>query len=289
MDVESLSVITKSRSGPMLRGALIAGMLACCAGTVPGQAPPAAQSGAAALPSFAVAVIKPGKPDSTGFAWRNTPDGISFTGMPMQQILCAAFNLEDDRVVGLPAWIREQRFDIEARVDPADLPQYKDLNYHQRYAMIVPVLSDRFNLKFHHESRVLPVYVLTIAKGGSKLTGTKAGPDGKEKDSGWSMGNGQMDAHATTIESLIQALSPQVGHTILDKTGLTGHYDFKLRWTPDDAPPMSGADGTNAPGSDASAPPLFTALQEQLGLKLESRKEPVDVIVIDHIEKPSPN
>lgn len=89
----------------------------------------------------------------------------------------------------------------------------------------------------------------------------------------------------------MQALSPQVGHTIVDKTGLTGHYDFKLHWTPDDAPPMAGADGSKAGGSEAdtSAPPLLTALQEQLGLKLESRKEPIDVIVIDHIEKPSPN
>lgn len=257
-------------------------------GAVLGQDQSTPQDSAAALPSFAVATVKPAKADELGYAWRNTPDGISFTGMPMQQILCAAFNLEDDRVIGLPAWIKDQRFDIEARVDPADLPKYKDLNYHQRYAMIVSVLADRFSLKFHHETRVLAVFDLVVAKGGPKLTAAKPGPDGKVPDGGWSMGNGRMDATATTIESLTAGLTQQVGHTIVDKTGLTGHYDFKLHWTPDDAPPVTGTDGTNA-GSDASAPALFTALQEQIGLKLESRKEPIDVIVVDHIDKPSPN
>lgn len=195
-------MIIQTRCSRVVHFGLMALMFACCfaqPGAVLGQAQSTPPDSSAALPTFAVATVKPAKSDEVGYAWRNTPDGISFTGMPMQQILCAAFNLEDDRVIGLPAWIKNQRFDIEAKVDPADAPKLKDLNYHQRYGMIVPVLADRFSLKFHHESRVLPVYVLIIAKGGSKLTETKPGPDGKVKGGGWSMGNGHMDATSTPM------------------------------------------------------------------------------------------
>ena len=242
----------------------------------------------AALATFAVATVKAAKPDVQGYAWRYTPDGVSLSGVPMLQILSAVFDVENDRILGLPNWIKDQRFDIEAKVDPADAPKLKDLNYHQRYAMLLPVLVDRFGLKFHHETRVMPVFDLVVGKGGPKLTEAKPGPDGKVPDGGWSMNNNYFVANAVTIESLTGALTQQVGHPVVDKTGLTGHYDFKLRWTPEDAPSMAGADGTSA-GSDTSAPDLFTALQEQIGLKLESRKEPMDVIVIDHIEKPSEN
>ncbi|HLY43367.1 MAG TPA: TIGR03435 family protein [Terracidiphilus sp.] len=241
-----------------------------------------------ALPTFAVATVKPAKNEVMSWGWRYTPDGVSLTGVPMLSIACFAFDREADRIIGLPNWIKDQRFDIEAKVDPADAPKLKDLNYHQRYAMLVQVLVERFNLKFHHETRVLPVFDLVVAKGGSKLTESKPDSDGKTKDGGWSMGNGRMDATATTIDALTAALTQQVEHPVLDKTALTGHYDFKLRWTPDNTPSTAGADGTSA-ASDNSAPDLFTAVQEQLGLKLESRKEPLDVVVIDRIEKPSEN
>jgi uncharacterized protein (TIGR03435 family) len=110
------------------------------------------------------------------------------------------------------------------------------------------------------------------------------------------MGNGGIESQGTSLEGLIQALSPQVGRTIIDKTGLTGYYDYTLKWTPDNSPPpMAGGpeggpprgDAGSAP--DAGGPSLFTAIQEQLGLKLEPQKGPVDVIVIDHIDPPSPN
>ena len=246
---------------------------------------PAAPGASAQLPAFDVSTVKPAKSDGMSWGWRYTPDGVSLNGMPMLSILCAAFDVEDERIVGLPNSMTSQRYDIEAKVDPADAPRLKGLNFHQRYAMLVPVLVDRFNLKFHHETRVMPVFDLVVAKGGPKLAEAKPGPDGKAKDGGWSEGNGRMTATSTTIESLTSCLTNEVRHPVLDKTGLTGHYDFKLRWTPEDAPVAPGVDGD----ADTSAPDLFTALQEQLGLKLESRKEPMDVIVIDHIEKPSEN
>lgn len=247
-----------------------------------------AKNASAPLPLFSVATVKPAKSDAMSWGWRYTPDGVSLTGMPMESIVCFAFDVEADRIIGLPNWIKDQRFDMQAKVDPADAPKLKDLNYHQRYAMLVPVLEDRFGLKFHHETRVLPVFDLVVAKGGAKLAEAKPGADGKTKDGGWSSGNGRMDATAATIDSLTAMLRQEVEHPVLDKTGLAGRYNFKLRWTPEDAPAAAGADGLSA-GSDTSAPDLFTAVQEQLGLKLESRKAPMDVIVIDHIEKPTEN
>jgi len=267
---------------------VVAGMAVVAGVSAMARSQQAPQSASAQLPAFAVSTVKPAKSDGMSWGWRYTPDGVSLNGMPMISILCAAFDVEDERIEDLPNWIKDQRFDIEAKVDPADAPKLKDLNYHQRYAMLLPVLVDRFGLKFHHETRVMPVFDLVVAKGGEKLTESKPGPDGKAKDGGWSEGNGLMTATSTTIESLTACLTNEVRHPVLDKTGLTGHYDFKLHWTPEDAPAAPGADGTSANG-DTSAPDLFTALQEQLGLKLESRKEPMDVIVIDHIEKPSAN
>jgi uncharacterized protein (TIGR03435 family) len=270
--------------------------LAIQAQSVPSPAPQGAPAG---LPVFDVATVKPGDPSLMMIRWMFLPDGVSLTNVPLHIILCRSFGVEEDRIVGIPDWIKEQRFDIEAKVEAEDAPKFQKLDGHQRFSMLIPLFEDRFNLKFHHETRVLPVYVLTVAKGGSKLEEVKPtdpdGKDGAQKHGGWRIGSGQMDADGITIESLIGGLAPQVNRTILDKTGLAGHYNFKLRWTPDDAPPAMATAGVDSPKSDTMhaeepvAPTLFTALQEQLGLKLESEKAPTDVVVIDHIEKPSPN
>jgi uncharacterized protein (TIGR03435 family) len=139
--------------------------------------------------------------------------------------------------------------------------------------MLQALLADRFKLKIHHETKEQAVYALVVAKGGFKMKTSPA--DAPSMSTG---SNGRYTATAMAIGGLMGGLMGSVDRFIVDKTGLTGSYNFTLKWTPD------GQEETVESG-----PPLFTALQEQLGLKLELAKAPIDTIVVDHIEKPSEN
>lgn len=260
-----------------------------------------AQSDEAAIkvPEYAVATVKPAKSDDGRIMMMFTPDGISVSGVPLQLLLREACGVGDDRILGAPGWVKTDRFDIQAKVDGADVPKLSKLPMEQRRLMLVPLLAERFGLKFHHETRELPVYALVIAKGGSRLKESKT-PDttaseGPPRRMTMIHGRGSIEGQGSSIENLAHVLSEQLGRTIIDKTGLAGTYDYTLNWTPDDAPPMGGGPaggppgGDNAPPPDAGGPSVFAAIQEQLGLKLESQKGPVDVVVIDHIEAPSGN
>jgi uncharacterized protein (TIGR03435 family) len=259
-----------------------------------------AADASASVPKFEVSTIKPTESDENRFMLMFTLDGISMTGVPVQMILRQAFSVEDDRIIGAPSWAKSDRFDIQAKVDGEDAPKLEKLSMDQRQSMLRPLLEDRFHLKYHHETRELPVYVLVVAKGGSKLKESKPDDPAVSGDDGRRMlrmmGRGRFEAQGTPVGDLIDALSQHVGLTILDKTGLTGNFDFALQWTPEDAAPAMATFGAGAPpGNEGASPPsaggpsLFTALQEQLGLKLESQMGPVDVIVVDRIEQPSPN
>ena len=271
------------------------------------SAAPAQAAGATPdLPSFEVAAIKPNKSGSMMMRVEMIPDGISITGLSLHMLLREALGVSNDRLLGEPGWVSSARYDIEAKVDAADAPRLDKVTMQQRWAMMLPLLEERFGLKFHHETKNEEVYALVLAKGGSKLkqavpgdtyaNGLK-GPDGAGGGAGMMlMHRGELTAQAVPIANLVRQLSLQLGSTIVDKTGLTGNYDFTLQWAPDEGtgPTMMRPEGgppssADAPPPDATGPSLFTALQEQLGLKLEARKEPVDVIVIDHIEQPSPN
>jgi bla regulator protein BlaR1 len=240
----------------------------------------AAEDVVAKLPKFEVSTIKPNKAGDGRRGIRFNPDGISMTGVSPAFLLRLAFGVEEDRMLAMPGWAKSNQYDIDAKVDASDAPKLQNLTFPQRNAMFLPLVVERFNLKYHHETKELPVYELVIAKGGSKLTESKpeeapAPGAGAQHRMMMRMGGGSIEAKAATISNLIQSLAPMAGRTIIDKTGLKGNYDYTLKWTPDlGSSPM---------------PPLFTALQEQLGLKLESQKGPVDVIVIDHIDPPSAN
>jgi bla regulator protein blaR1 len=244
------------------------------------------------LPQFEVVSIKPNKSDDNRTGFLLSKGGFSLTGVPLQMMLREAFDVNNSRIFGSPNWANTDRFNVEAKVSEADLPKLDNLAPEQRVKMLLPVLQDRFNLKYHHETREMTVYVLTVAKGGLKLK--EAPVQTGEKHGGVRMnGLGDFQGENVKIEFLGHVLSeqPELGHTILDKTGLTGSYDFHLQWTPAQTGPIgpdNSASGSSA-APDTNKPDLFTALQEQLGLKLESQKGPVDVIVIDHIEKPSAN
>jgi uncharacterized protein (TIGR03435 family) len=160
--------------------------------------------------------------------------------------------------------------------------------------MVQVLLADRFKLKVHHEMKELPVYALVVAKGGIKMKPSEdsavfsPSPEEARGHSFAMRGRGQLQGGGATTEELssMLAIQPEVaGRMVVNRTGLTGNYDFMLKWTPDTGSTM--ANGSTSP--DSSEPSLFTAIQEQLGLKLEAQKSSVDVIVIDSIESPSPN
>ena len=272
--------------------------------TPPGAAPQSFEP-APDLPRFEVSTVKPTSERDDRRTMMMTPDGQSLRGIPLQMVLRQAFGVEDDRIIGAPGWTKSSRWDIEAKVSPEDAPKLEKLKVDQRREMLLPLLVERFNLKYHVEQREIPTYALVIAKGGPKLTETKPddtgtrefpGPNGGPTPRGMvRMGAGRIDAHGGGIEFLTHALSPMLGRTVLDKTGLTGKYDFTLHWTPDPGMmPMRGPGGDGGPAhgdsaTDEGGPSIFTAVEEQLGLKLESQKSKVDVIVIDHIDLPSEN
>ncbi len=260
---------------------------------------------ASAPPAFEVVSIKPNKGDSMMSRIMMTPDGVSVSNVPLHGLIREAFGVSDDRLAGVPGWMNSDRFDIEAKVAADDVPKLKTLTPQQRWAMFLPILEDRFALKFHHETRDLTQYVLVIAKSGLKMKEAKPGdtyangmkgPDGAAHPGMMRMGRGEFMGQAVELAVLVRQLSFHFGSTVVDKTGLTGKYDFDLKWAPDEmegaAPraPDSGQPGADNPAPPAtSGPSIFTALEEQLGLKLESQKQPADVIVVDHIEPPSPN
>jgi uncharacterized protein (TIGR03435 family) len=230
-------------------------------------------------------------------------------------LLREAFRVEDDRIIGAPGWVKTNRYDVQAKVSPEDAPKLDKLKLEERRSMLLPLLVERFNLKYHHETRELPTYSLVVAKGGPKLKPSAiqdpppspkppdAGAPPRPDEAGGNnpprhmmrlMGRGHFEAEGGNTQMLARVLSQQLGRTVVDKTGLTGAYDYTLQWTPDDASPPGpgGADGgppRNENQTDAAGPSLFTAVQEQLGLKLQSEKGPADVIVIDHIDLPSEN
>ena len=160
--------------------------------------------------------------------------------------------------------------------------------------MLQSLLAERFNLKLTRATKELPIYALVVAKSGIKFEGSKPDQDGSSTNTS-SHGGGtlQMESQGVTMALLAQYLSRQVDRTVFDRTGLTGRYDFKLQYWRDQNPgPLynasdTGSGAASASPPDSSAPTIFTALPEQLGLKLEAAKGPVDILVIDHIEMPT--
>jgi bla regulator protein blaR1 len=243
------------------------------------------------LLEFEVVSIKPNKSGDNRAGFLLSKGGLSLSNVPVQMLLREAFNVNDERIFGSPNWAKSDRFDVEAKVSEADLSKLDSLSPRQRTKMLLPLLQDRINLKYHHETREMPVYSVVVAKGGLKLKESTV-PSNEARGGIRMNGPGDFEGMNVTLALLCHVLSeqPELAHSIIDKTGLAGNYDFHLQWRPEIAG-QSGSDANSvgAPVSDANKPGLFTALQEELGLKLEPQKGPVDVIVIDHIEAPSPN
>jgi uncharacterized protein (TIGR03435 family) len=251
-----------------------------------------------AAPAFEVAIIHPTDPLRTQSSLGlNQGGSFQARAITLKELIQFAHDLGyfavDQRIVGGPKWIGAARFDLDAKPDDqtasefVKMPIKKQLPTQQ--AMVRALLEDRFNLRLHHETRVLPVLILVQAHGGRKLTASSAaepddpfGPDGPPGN--WKAKGVSMDE----LASGVSALSDVDGRIVIDRTGLKGRFDFTLKWTPDN-PEADHAGVDNGAKPDPSAPSLVTALEEQLGLKLETSKQPVDVIVIDSAELPSAN
>ncbi len=258
--------------------------------------------------SFEVASVKPSAANNDNVSVNTTPHRMQFDNVPLQQILLMSFGIRSaSQLEGLPDWATSARYNIDAKTDEetsaamAKVPREERQKWQQE--MMQSMLEDRFHIKFHWGKKDLPVYALTVAKSGSKLKEAvmpplppDADPKSKPKDPGtsFSVSDGTMDVKNASMEAFVDHLSrmgEMDGRVVLNHTGLTGRYDWTLEWSPER--PQAGFHGTDGGGAasaaDTSKPTLFTALQEQLGLKMEQDKAPVDLLIIDHLEQPTEN
>jgi uncharacterized protein (TIGR03435 family) len=265
------------------------------------------QNGSAAQSVFEVASVKLNKHESGMTRFGLSGERFLATGMTTQGLIREAFGIQDDQIFGQPRWLNSETYDIEAKVEPAEADRLHRLSSDQRLIenrhLLQTLLADRFKFAFHRETRELPMFALVVAKKGSKIDEAKPGDTypkgikdlaGNGHDDVMRIGRGQLIGQGIAISNVVEMLSQLgLGLAIVDKTGLTAKYDFTLQWNPDQGTPkFKGADGSMQPAgplADSFGPSLFTAMEEQLGLKLEKQKGPVDVSVIDHVEKPSEN
>ena len=253
-----------------------------------------AQSKAEAL-TFEVASVKPAEPNLRQVSLGYTPDGgLNARNVTLKQLMSLAYNIVcgkfcDERVSGGPGWIDSARFDVLAK--GPQLPQPGQATREQVRQCVQALLADRFKLVIRHETREMPIYHLVLAKNGPKFKEYTG-----DEQSGGIRGNrpGEMIAERASLNGLVANLTGIVGRLVIDRTGLTGRYDFKLEWTPEMS---AGGKGPFGPGEktevpsvpEFSGPSIFTALQEQLGLKLEPQRGPVENFIIVSAEKPTAN
>jgi uncharacterized protein (TIGR03435 family) len=227
------------------------------------------QTAAVDRPAFEVASIKPHLPGPGPMRVTSSAENgrINYVNMTLKGCIRAAYGLRPYQISGGPAWFASERYDIVAKAAGRATEE-------QMMPMLQALLADRFKLAVHHESKELPIYVLVVAKNGPKIHEVKDNGDGAEIDSD--------DEHPITARNVsmtqlagILSRGSQTDRPVFDQTGLKGVFNFALRFATDDA--------------SGDTPDIFSALQEQLGLKLVPSRGPVEIFVIDHVEKPSVN
>jgi len=246
---------------------------------------------------FEIVSVKRNKTDIAHPGSMVTGDGFDAENQPLSVVLIYAFgfsrNPQKDDFSGLPDWVETERFDIIAKVSQGDIPAWKKLSASDRQAMIRKILADRFKLITHEEARSIPIYVLAISSGGPKLAEVEARSTASGSNEGYvtqsrtGMDINAVGAHAT-MKTLAAYLARQqdIGREVQDQTGLTGHYDFSLKFT---TASNGVANNSNDPPEVSSSPFITTALKEQMGLMLVPKEGTRKTIVIDHIEQPSAN
>jgi uncharacterized protein (TIGR03435 family) len=276
--------------------------------TVGAQAP----SGAT-IPTFEVASVKPNKSGDGRMMLGIQPGGrFTATNVPLRTLIRNAYQLQDFQIVGGPGWIASDRFDILAKAEGNLPPAPPGGPPGPLQLMLRALLAERFSLVVHEDTRELPTYALVLARADGKLGPQLRGSDidcaqmagargrggppvaapqpGERPPCGIRIGPGQMSAGGLPLSQFATALSPFVQRVIVDRTGLAGNFDVDLRWTPDQMPQGAPPPGAPPlPPINPNGPSIFTAVQEQLGLKLESERSPVSVLVIDKVEQPMPD
>lgn len=233
-------------------------------------------------------------PNDTNMRWGSTADGIGGNGVTLRTLISQAYGfsvleLRDDELIGLPGWAKDARYDVTAKVSPEDVPGWKKIDNmsmeetiqhllsHEptpEMLMMRSLLAERFDLKVHYETRVEAVYEMVLDKGGSKL---KPAADPKHGNMDWNAG--VMKGDGVPVPFLAMLLSMPLQRSVVDHTGLAGHFDFELHFLPDNTPSST----------ENNDPDLFTAVREQLGLRLRPSKGSVLVVVVDSLHEPSAN
>ena len=247
-----------------------------------------AQSTEGAPKEFEVASIKPMEPAMHGLMRveiQMAPGGRYIAkGVTLKLLLQQAYGVRDFQIVGAPSWAQTERYEINAKAGDGQIRR-EDLR-----PLLQSLLADRFKVTVRRETKEMPVYELVVGKGGPKMKEAESGPESRDMVR---MGRGMMELQSASMTSVANALSNQLGRSVIDKTGLTKKYDFKLEWTPDESQNamirQMHPDGPPAPPVDGAGPSIYTAVQEQLGLKLENGKGPVEVLFIERAEKPTEN
>jgi uncharacterized protein (TIGR03435 family) len=262
-----------------------------------------AQSATAGKPKFEVASIKPNLSGDRGNSITTPPGGrFSATNVSVQLLIRAAYRVQEFQILGAPGWTNSNGYDISAKAETGADPKQLE----QRLQLL---LEDRFSLKLHRETRELPVYALVVSADGFKLPEsacTRRDPEiaqplqapGQKPTRycgdmkfGREGPNRTIDAAGATMGPLTRIFSQMLGRPVVDRTGLAGKYDFQLEWAPELAANAPSPDDGAKPvqPADPNGPSIFAALQKQLGLKLETTKGQAEVLIIDHVERPSEN
>ncbi len=310
----------RGRAGT-LRAVTVAGLVVLLALTVsPLRAVGRTQAPAqAASQGFEVASIKPNNSGDGRVMMQNAPGRFNATNVTMRMLVRQAYQLQDSQIIGGPGWLADDHFDIVAKLDgtPQDMfvAQQRGGGPTQLQLAIRALLADRFGLIVHNETKEMPIYALVVARTDGKL-----GPEMKKSETdcaamagargrgpggppppgppapgqpmpcGIRIGMGNLVMGGASISQFANSLGMFAGRLVFDKTGLTGGWDLNLTWTPDNMPQRPpGAPEPPGGAIDPNGPSLFTALQEQLGVKLDWQRGPVDVLVIDKADHPTPN
>jgi uncharacterized protein (TIGR03435 family) len=277
---------TREAAIPIALASALLAASAVCGPSAPAQTSLSSQPSDPPL-AFDVAAIHENKADNSGrshIVSSSHDSRFTAINVTLKALIQWAYAMPDMRILGGPAWLNSTRFNIEAKGDSAadDQLSHSADGRAEKQKMLQALLADRFKLAAHQESRKLPVFALVVASKGprfqpSQVNGTTINAHRGEID---------VSGSDNTLTLLADALSRQLGRVVVDETGLKGRYDLTLKFTPDTDAARAGASGATP---ESAFPSIFTAIQEQLGLKLVSRKGPVPVLVIDGAEMPSEN
>jgi uncharacterized protein (TIGR03435 family) len=230
-------------------------------------------------PAFEAASVKVSSGEQVRM--RREPGRLAITNFSLRAMVRYAYDVQENQISGGPAWFDSDRWDIVATAG-------REITEPERRRMLQTLLDERFKMTIRHESKELPVYALVVAKGGPKLTPGAAGNPERVELGVSGAGLHQMRGQSVPLSTIAKVLTGQAGRIVIDRTGIAGSFDYQLEWVPDPAN-MPMINGAKPDGSKLDGPSIFTAVQEQLGLKLEATKGPVEILVIERAEKAAEN